>query len=150
MDAPRHRAQDPHGRSRSTGCRSAPRRTRWSATAIGDPAAADLLVAAAGLPPASRPAGTPSPTGTKELLKEAKKLLATYNEAPTPTPFLTLLDWAYLAVHNGDLDSRDNVGLRAIYDWTRDDVAFPALERWIMSGNDADCSSGWATTPRCR
>ncbi len=23
-------------------------------------------------------------------------------------------------VHNGDLDSRDNVGLRAIYDWTRD------------------------------
>jgi len=30
------------------------------------------------------------------------------------------------------------VGLRAIYDWTRDEVAFPALERWIMSGHDAD------------
>ena len=65
--------------------------------------------------------------GTKERLKEAKKLVHTYNEAPTPTTFLPLLDWAYLAVHNGDLDSRDNVGLRAIYDWTRDDVAFPAL-----------------------
>jgi RNA polymerase primary sigma factor len=30
------------------------------------------------------------------------------------------------------------VGLRAVYDWTRDEVAFPALERWILSGHDAD------------
>ena len=76
--------------------------------------------------------------GTKDRLKEAKKLLHTYNEAPTPDPFIELLDWAYLAVHNGDLDSRDNVGLRAIYDWTRDAVAFPALQRWIEAGNEAD------------
>jgi hypothetical protein len=39
---------------------------------------------------------------------------------------------------HGDLDARDNIGLRAIYDWTRDEVAFPALERWITGGNDAD------------
>jgi RNA polymerase primary sigma factor len=89
--------------------------------------------------------------GTKELLKEAKKLLHAYSEAveadsantkkaarQAPDAFVTLLDWAYFAVHNGDLDSRDNVGLRAIYDWTRDDVAFPALERWVLAGNDAD------------
>src|SRR6187399_848929 len=76
--------------------------------------------------------------GTKERLKEAKKLVHTYNEGPSPETFLPLLDWAFLAVHNGDLDSRDNIGLRAIWDWTRDDVAFPALERWILAGNDAD------------
>ena len=76
--------------------------------------------------------------GTKERLKEAKKLVHTYNAGPSPETFLPLLDWAYLAVHNGDLDSRDNVGLRAIWDWTREDVAFPALERWILAGNDAD------------
>jgi RNA polymerase primary sigma factor len=76
--------------------------------------------------------------GTRERLKEAKKLVHTYNEGPSPETFLPLLDWAYLAVHNGDLDSRDNVGLRAIWDWTREDVAFPALERWILAGNDAD------------
>ena len=76
--------------------------------------------------------------GTKERLKEAKKLVHTYNEGPSPATFLPLLDWAFLAVHNGDLDSRDNIGLRAIWDWTRDDVAFPALERWILAGNDAD------------
>src|SRR5436309_1091646 len=89
--------------------------------------------------------------GTKELLKEGRSLLKHYSEAvaadsangrkparQTPEAFLKLLDWAYFAVHNGDLDSRDNVGLRAIYDWTRDGVAFPALERWVMDGKDAD------------
>ena len=89
--------------------------------------------------------------GTKELIKEARKLLSQYHEAVeadssngkkaarrAPEAFLSLLDWAYFAVHNGDLDSRDNVGLRAIYDWTRDGVAFPALERWILAGNEAD------------
>ena len=58
--------------------------------------------------------------------------------ARSPDAFVTLLDFAYDAVHNGDLDSRDNVGLRAIYDWTREGVAFPALQRWILSGHDAD------------
>jgi RNA polymerase primary sigma factor len=89
--------------------------------------------------------------GTKDLLREGKKLLHAYSDAvaadssngkkaerKAPEAFVTLLDWAYFAVHNGDLDSRDNVGLRAIYDWTRDDVAFPALERWVMDGKDAD------------
>jgi RNA polymerase primary sigma factor len=76
--------------------------------------------------------------GTHALLKEARALVAAYNEQPAAESFLRLLDWAYLAVHNGDLDSRDNPGLRAIYDWTRDVVAFPALQRWIEGGNDSD------------
>ena len=76
--------------------------------------------------------------GTRALLKEARHLVTAYNRAPTPDAFRTLLDFAYLAVHNGDLDSRDNIGLRAIYDWSRDQVAFPALGRWILSGHDAD------------
>jgi RNA polymerase primary sigma factor len=76
--------------------------------------------------------------GTKERLKEAKKLLHTYNDGPTPDTILPLLDWAFLAVHNGDLDSRDNVGLRAIWEWTREGVAFPALQRWVEAGQDAE------------
>src|SRR6185295_6612921 len=76
--------------------------------------------------------------GTKDLLREGKKLVATYNAAPTPDNFVTLLDWSFLAVHNGDLDSRDNVGLRAIWDWTREGVAWPALEQYILDGNEAD------------
>jgi RNA polymerase primary sigma factor len=76
--------------------------------------------------------------GTKELLKQGKKLVATYNDKLDPDSFITLLDWAYFATHNGDLDSRDNVGLQAIHEWSRDEVAYPVLERWITSGHDAD------------
>jgi RNA polymerase primary sigma factor len=76
--------------------------------------------------------------GTKDLLREGKKLVAQYNERLDPDSFIRLMDWAYFAVHNGDLDSRDNVGLRAIHEWARDEVAYPALERWITSGNDAE------------
>src|SRR5688572_13165679 len=75
--------------------------------------------------------------GTKDLLRQAKKLVHAYNEQPNPDNFITLLDWAFMAVHNGDLDSRDNIGLRAIWDWTREGVAFPALERYILAGNEA-------------
>jgi RNA polymerase primary sigma factor len=90
--------------------------------------------------------------GTTHLLKEARKLLAQYEAAlegrgddTSAMVFLRLLDWAYFAVHNGDLDSRDNVGLRAIYDWTRDGVAFPALERLVASEREADLLKrmGW-------
>jgi RNA polymerase sigma factor RpoD-like protein len=118
--------------------------------AITDTAAADLLVT----PPdfhLTRAGRDAQSEGTKELLKEARRLLHDYigaieadaangktPERSAPEAFLTLLDWAYFAVHNGDLDSRDNVGLRAIYDWTRDDVAYPALERLVMSGREAD------------
>jgi RNA polymerase sigma factor RpoD-like protein len=105
--------------------------------ALADPGAADLFAA----PPdfhlvkAGRDAQS---EGTTALLKEAKGLIARYTESPTPAAFQELLDWSYLSVHNGDLDSRDNVGLRAIYDWTRDEVGFPALQRWIEAGNDPD------------
>src|SRR5919108_749658 len=42
--------------------------------------------------------------GTKDLLREGKKLVATYNAAPKADTFIPLLDWAFFAVHNGDLD----------------------------------------------
>ena len=102
--------------------------------AIADEAAAgDLLVAS----PAFyfvKAAKDAQSDGTKALLREARHLVAAYNQSRSPDAFLTLLDFAYLAVHNGDLDSRDNIGLRALYDWTREGVAFPALQRWITTG----------------
>jgi RNA polymerase primary sigma factor len=114
-----------------------PDAARMAADAISSEDAADLLVPSADfhLIKAGKDATT---DGTKELLKEARHLVQAYNDSLTAEAFLTLMDWAYLAVHNGDLDSRDNVGLRAIYDWTRDAVAYPALTRWIESGHDAE------------
>jgi RNA polymerase primary sigma factor len=114
-----------------------PETHRMVAEALAAPGAADLLVA----PPDFHlvKAGKDAVSeGTQALLKEGRGLVARYAEAPTPEAFLALLDWSYLSVHNGDLDSRDNPGLRAIYDWTRDEVAFPAVQRWIEAGNDTD------------
>ena len=74
---------------------------------------------------------------TLDLLEDARRLRSIYNERLDTASFIALLDTAYLAVHNGDLDARDNPALRAVYTWSRDDVAFPALQRWIESGHDA-------------
>ena len=114
-----------------------PETHRMVADAIEWEGAADLLAVSPDfhLVKAGKDAQT---EGTTALIKVARGLVAGYNAAPTPAAFLEILDWSYLSVHNGDLDSRDNVGLRAIYNWSRDVVAFPALQRWIEAGNDSD------------
>jgi RNA polymerase primary sigma factor len=126
-----------------------PEAERMVRDAIADEAAGDLLVASPdfGFVKAAKDAQS---DGTKQLLKDARHLVTAYlvtayDEALAPHAFLALLDFAYLAVHNGDLDSRDNIGLRALYDWTREGVAFPALQRWITTGHDADLLKrmGW-------
>jgi RNA polymerase sigma factor RpoD-like protein len=110
---------------------------RMVSDAIAAPEAADLLVT----PPdfhlvkAARDAQS---DGTKELIKEGRRLVHVYSEHLSPETFRDILDWSYFAVHNGDLDSRDNVGLRAIYDWSMQEVGYPALQRWIESGKDAE------------
>ncbi len=85
--------------------------------------------------------------GTKALLKEAKARVGAYNEAPTADAFTDLVDFAFVSVHNGDLDSRDNPGLRALYDWSRE-VGHEYLRRWIEAGNEAELllEMGWDPT----
>jgi len=105
--------------------------------AIEDEAAGDLLVTAPdfGFGKAAKAATSDR---VRELLNEARKLRSIYNERLDAESFVTLLDWAFLAVHQGDLEARDNTALRALYDWTREQVAFPAIDRWIAAGHDAD------------
>ena len=82
--------------------------------------------------------------GTKQLLKDAKALIAAYNKEPDAAKFTDMADFAWRAMHNGDLDSRDNVGLRALYDWTRE-IGHEALRRYILSDNEQDLmrEMGW-------
>jgi RNA polymerase sigma factor RpoD-like protein len=114
-----------------------PEGARMVHDAIADAGSADLLVTTPDFH-LIRAGKDAQSEGTKQLLKEARRFQSRYNEHLEADSFVELLDWAYFAVHNGDLDSRDNVGLRAIYDWTRDGVAFAALERWITTGHDSD------------
>jgi len=104
--------------------------------ALADGAAADLLVTAPDVGLGSASNDAPS-EALRTALAEAKRLRSIYNERLDADAFINLLDRAYLAVHNGDLEARDNAALRAVYDWTRTEVAFPALERWILAGHDA-------------
>ena len=117
---------------------------RMVRTGIGWEGARDLISATPDfkLTTASREAQTDD---AKAQLKKGKELVAAYNaslasEVPDASldAFLTLLDWSYISVHTTNLDARDNVGLRAVYDWTRDVVAVPALRRWIDAGSEAD------------
>ena len=123
-----------------------PEAARMVADAVSSEDAADLLVPSADfhLIKAGKDATT---DGTRDLIKQARHHVGVYNDTLTPESFLKLLDFAYFAVHNGDLDSRDNIGLRAIYDWTRDAVAFPALKRWIEGGRDAELLKRLGTDP---
>jgi len=82
--------------------------------------------------------------GTKGLLRQAKHKVADYNAAADAAKFTSLVDFAFVAVHNGDLESRDNPGLRALYDWSRE-VGHEFLRRWIGAENDAELlrEMGW-------
>lgn len=73
---------------------------------------------------------------TKARIKEGKGLVDAFNAEPAADKFIHLADWAFIAVHNPDQEQRDNPGLRAIYDWTRE-VGHEALRRWIAAGHQA-------------
>ncbi len=81
-------------------------------------------------------------------LSEAEGVLSEYSAEPDADSLLRVVDFAFTAVHGPDLEARDNPTLRAFYDWTREDVAHPALRRWIEAGNDADVllEMGWDPT----
>jgi hypothetical protein len=107
---------------------------RMVADAVKAEEAADLLIATPDfhLVKAGKDATT---EGTKELLKEARHLVLAYNESLSADAFLALLDRAYFAVHNGDLDSRDNVRPSSV---------------GSKASTTPICCAAWATTRRFR
>ena len=113
-----------------------PETHKMVADALAAPDAAELFVASPDfhLVKAGKDAQS---DGTTALLKAPRGWSPATTRSSTPSRS-GAARLSYLSVHNGDLDSRDNVGLRAIYDWTRDGVAFGALERWIVAANDSD------------
>ena len=49
-----------------------------------------------------------------------------------------LIDFAFQAVHAGDLESRDNPVLGKLFLWARDEIAWPALEAHVLAGKHLD------------
>jgi RNA polymerase primary sigma factor len=74
----------------------------------------------------------------RDAVAHARNLRAVYNERLDAETFQALLDWAYLAMEPSHAQTRTVPQLGAMLDWARDEVALPALRRWIDAGNDAD------------
>jgi RNA polymerase primary sigma factor len=109
--------------------------SRLTTAAVSDEAALDLLVTAPqfGFGEAIESAPTDL---VRELVERARNLRAVYNERLDAEAFLPLLDWVHLAMSRPD--ARENRALSAMYAWARDEVALPAIRRWIEAGNDAE------------
>jgi RNA polymerase primary sigma factor len=72
----------------------------------------------------------------KELFERARALRAVYNEQLDAEAFLDLLDRVHAIARHSAV--RGEKSIEAMVSWARDEVAIPALQRWIEAGHDAD------------
>ena len=101
--------------------------------ALTDDAAGDLLTTAPrfDLTVAIREAEGPA----AELLERARALRAVYNERLDAEAFLDLLDRVHVIARHSAV--RGEKSIEAMIGWARDEVAIPALQRWIEAGHEA-------------
>ena len=102
--------------------------------AIESDDAADLLVTA---PRFGLTEAVETATGeAADLLERARNQRAVYNERLDAEAFLTTLTWVHAA--SGRPVLRDNAAIIAMRTWAHDEVAVPAVRRWLDAGHDAD------------
>jgi RNA polymerase primary sigma factor len=73
----------------------------------------------------------------KMNLTVAKSLVQSFNNADQrnrAAKTAEIIDFAFQTVGTGDIESRDNYVLQRLFLWARDEVAWPALETWIVQG----------------
>ena len=73
----------------------------------------------------------------KKNLMIAKSLVKSFNEPNRrnlAAKTAEMVDFAFATVGTGDMESRDNGVLQKLFLWARDEIAWPALETWIVQG----------------
>ena len=73
----------------------------------------------------------------KKHLMIAKSLVKAFNEPNRrnlAAKTAEIIDFAFATVGTGDMESRDNGVLQKFFLWARDEIAWPALEAWIVQG----------------
>ena len=73
----------------------------------------------------------------KKNLMIAKSLVKSFNEPNRrnlAAKTAEIIDFAFATVGTGDMESRDNGVLQKLFLWARDEIAWPALEAWIVQG----------------
>jgi RNA polymerase primary sigma factor len=99
--------------------------------------ALDLLVTAPsmGLSDARKTAETEA---LMERLVCAQDLRSVYNERLDADSFVSLLDWIEGELGRPNAEIRASAALHALRDWVRNEVAYPAMRRYLESGNEAE------------
>ncbi len=110
---------------------------RIVASALGADDALDLFVTAPslGLGEALKEAETEA---LAERLTRACDLRSVYNERLDVETFTEVLDWIEGELGRPNAEIRGSTALRALRDWARDEVAYPAIRRYLDAGNDAE------------
>ena len=105
--------------------------------AIRSDDALELLVTAPalGLADALKKAETDA---LKERLVRAGDLRSLYNERLDAESFLDLLNWIEGELGKPNAEIRASVALKALRDWARDEIAYPAIQRYLEAGNEPD------------
>ena len=73
----------------------------------------------------------------KKNLMIAKSLVKSFNDPNRrnlAAKTAEIIDFAFATVGTGDMESRDNGVLQKLFLWARDEIAWPALETWIVQG----------------
>jgi RNA polymerase primary sigma factor len=73
----------------------------------------------------------------KERLVRAQDLRSLYNERLDADSFLDVMNWIEGELGRPNAELRANEALKALRDWGRNEVAYPAIQRWLEAGNDA-------------
>ena len=74
----------------------------------------------------------------KERLTRACDLRSLYNERLDVESFTEVLDWIEGELGKPNAEIRASTALRALRDWARSEVAYPALQRYIDGGHATD------------
>jgi RNA polymerase primary sigma factor len=74
----------------------------------------------------------------RERLVRAQDLRSLYNERLDADTFLDLLNWIEGELGRPNAEIRANPALRALRDWARDEVAYPAIRRYLDAGHEED------------
>ncbi len=74
----------------------------------------------------------------KERLVRAQDLRSVYNERLDADTFIDLMDWIEGEFGRPNAEIRGDSALRALRDWVRDEIAYPAIRRRLDKGDDAE------------
>ena len=74
----------------------------------------------------------------QERLTRACDLRSVYNERLDVETFTEVLDWVEGELARPNAEIRANTALRALRDWARDEVAYPAIQRHLEAGRAED------------